>query len=243
MSLSVLTDKIRNSLVDKAHMQLKDNEGIPGLNYLKNRDINDSSIKEWKLGYCPSFVKDIIFNDRIIIPYFDQYNSLIAVSARKIKDEKPYWWNEKFEKRKYLFGLDKAKEHIFKYNLAIIVEGQFDAIAFHQRGLKIVVAVCGSTLDGKQIALLSRYCNRIMIAFDVDKNKAGQEASLKAFERMKGMNMYLYRWFFPSGVDPDLYIRRNGKNKCIDDIKNIISKYSYRERKGFCRKYYFGEGK
>ena len=106
----------------------------------------------------------------------------------------------------------------------------------------MVVGVCGSTFDEKQLTLLSRYCNRIMIAFDVDKNEAGQKASEKAFEMLKGMNIYLYRWFFPQGIDPDIYIRTHGKAKCLKDIKSILEKYSYKEKGGFKRKYYFGEG-
>lgn len=243
MALSVLTDDVRDSLVCNANLQLSTDEGSRGVEYLHNRGVNSKSIEEWNLGYCPSFVKDLIFNDRIIVPYYDHYGRLIAVSARKIEDQKPVWWNEKFSKKKYLFGLNHAKEHIFKHNLAIVVEGQFDVVAFHQRGLKMVVGVCGSTFDQQQLTLLSRYCNRIMIAFDVDQNKAGQEASKKAFEMLKGMNMYLYRWFFPQGVDPDLHIRSRGKKACVKEIKDIINKYSFKEKGGFHREYYFGEGR
>lgn len=243
MSLSVLSEKVRNLLVSNAHLQLSTEEGNRGLEYLHNRGINASSIDEWNLGYCPSMVQDLIFNDRIIVPYYDQYDKLVAVSGRKVENEKPVWWNEKFEKKNYLFGLSKAKEHIFKHNLAIVMEGQFDVIAFHQRDLKIAVAVCGSSLDERQITLLSRYCNRIMIAFDVDENQAGQEASKKAFENMKGMNMYLYRWFFPKGIDPDDYIRSHGKKHCVMEIKSILEKYSYKDRYSMNRKYYFGEGR
>lgn len=243
MSLSVLTEEVRDSLVSNAHLQLSTDDGIRGLEYLNNRGVNNSSINDWNLGYCPNFVKDLIFNDRIVVPYLDQNGKLVAVSARKIGDEKPVWWNERFEKKHYLFGLDKAKEHIFRYNLAIVMEGQFDVIAFHQRHLKMVVGVCGSSIDERQITLLSRYCNRIVIAFDVDKNKAGQVASKKAFDNMKGMNMYLYRWFFPESIDPDMYIRQYGKEKCVSDIKYLLEKYSYKDRNAMNRKYYYGEGR
>jgi len=244
MNLSVISDSVRDSLVSNAHLQLMETEdGKRGMEYLVNRGVNRDSIKEWSIGYCPSFVKDLIFNDRIIVPYADQYGHIMAVSARKVEGEKPVWWNEKFSKKNYLFGLDKAKESIYKNNLAIVVEGQFDVVSFHQRGIKMAVGVCGSSFDEKQLTLLSRYCNRIMIAFDVDKNKAGQRASKKAFDMLKGMNIYLYRWFLKQGVDPDLHIRTNGKESCVKEIKKILDKYSYKERGGFQREYYFGEGK
>jgi DNA primase len=235
---------MRNSLVCNSHKQLvHTDEGVRGLDYLKSRGVNSESIETWNLGYCPEAVESYQFRDRIIVPYYNQYNEIVAVSCRKIENEKPVWWNEKFSKKNHLFGLDKAKEHIFKNNLAIVVEGQFDVVAFHQRGLKMVVGVCGSTFDEKQLTLLSRYCNRIMIAFDVDKNKAGQQAASKAFDMLKGMNIYMYRWFFPQDIDPDLYIRTHGEDKCRETIKDILEKYSYKERDGFKRKFYFGEGK
>ena len=244
MSLSSLSNDIRESLIRNAHIQLTStDEGEPGMRYLKERGVNEKAIKEWNLGYCPSSVRDLIFNNRIIVPYYDQHGDSVAVSARKIIGEKPVWWNEKFPKKNYLFGLDKAKRHIFNNNLAIVVEGQFDVISFHQRGIKFVVGVCGSTFDKNQLTLLSRYCNRIMIAFDVDENEAGQEASKKAFEMMRGMNIYLYRWFFPKGTDPDEHVRKNGKEHCMNEVKSILDKYSFKERGGYNRKYYFGEGK
>jgi len=238
---AVLTKEKRDSLVSNAYNQLFTSEGIKGLNYLKNRGITIRTIKEWKLGYCPEYVQNYLFNDRIIVPYFDQHEDLVAVSARKIVEEKPVWWNEKFEKKNYLFGLHKAKKHIFLSNLAIIFEGQFDTITFHQGGLKNAVSVCGSSLDDKQIALLLRYCNRFVIAFDTDENNAGQEASLKVFNNLKNKNIYIYRWFLPKGIDPDKYILKYGKDKCIEEIRKIVNNFSFKEKKGLHRKYYFGE--
>ena len=241
MSLTKLEKDVRNLLVNNAFQQIFEKDGKRGFDYLLNRGISEETIREWKLGYCPQFVRDIIFNDRIIVPYYDSYDRLVSVSARKVEGEKPFWWNESFEKKNYLFGLNKAKKHIFENNIAILVEGQFDVITMHQFGLKFVVGICGSSFDDNQFLLLSRYCNRIIIAYDRDSNQAGQEASKKTFEYLKDKNFYIYRWFFPVGCDPDQYIIKNGYDYCIKEIQEILKKYSFKDKRNFGQEYYYGE--
>jgi DNA primase len=217
--------------VKTAHKTIFEEEGEDGYEYLKGRGIKDETIKSWNLGYCPSHVKNFFFNDRIIIPQYDPYDNLEIVSARKISNEKPTWWNEKFEKSKHLFGLHKAKKHINNHNLAIIVEGQFDVIAMHQSGIPMTVGVCGSAFGEFHLSLLTRYCNRFVLAFDIDDNESGQKASNKAFELLKNNDCHIYRWYLPKGTDPDSYVRRVGGKRCSSQISNIIKKYKFKDRK------------
>lgn len=240
MSNSVLAPDIRESLVENAKLQIFEKNSSRGLDYLSNRLISKGSISEWNLGYCPTFVNDFIFNDRIIIPYYDQYGKMIAVAARKIENEKPYWWNEKFNKGSYLFGMHKAKRNILYNNLAIIVEGQFDVISLHQHGIKMAVGICGSFLNEHTINLLSRYCNRVMLAMDRDTNQAGQKAAKKTFDLLKGRNFHIYTWYLSDGEDPDSYVRKHGGKKCRDQISNILKKYKFKNRK-FGQVYDFGD--
>jgi len=240
MSQSVLDPEIRKILIENAHLQLFEPEGARGLDYLTNRGIVEGSIREWNLGYCPSFVNDMIFNDRIIIPYCDQHNRAIAVAARKIENEKPYWWNEKFPKGDFLFGLNKTKKNIFYNNLAIVVEGQFDVISLYQHGITIAVGLCGSSLNEHRINLLSRYCNRVILAMDQDANQAGQIAAGTIFELLKRRNFHIYHWYLSKNEDPDSYVRKNGGENCKKQISNILKKYKFKTKK-FKQSYNFGE--
>jgi len=241
--LSELTPEVRNFLVDQGHKQIFIDGGRKGLKYLHGRGVSTASIKKWKLGFCPDVVNDFMFKNRVVVPYYNAYDDLIAVSVRKIVDEKPTWWNEKFTKSDHFFGLNHAKKSIFKNNLAIIVEGQFDVISCHQRGLDMTVGLCGSALSEHQITLLSRYCNRIVLAFDVDDNanQSGQKASEKTFEALKNRNMYIYRWFLPKGYDPDEYVRKVGGKLCKKQIKQVLDKYTFKDKRNFGQKYYYGE--
>jgi len=238
MSVSELTYEYRNNLVDRAHECIFSDDGKRGYDYLINRGIKEKTIKEWKLGYCPDSVRHIIFNDRIIIPYLDHHSYLRAVAARKVENEKPVWWNEKFDKSNYLFGLSKAKESIFRYNFAIVMEGQFDVISCHQSGLKMSVGVCGKAFTQRHTTLLSRYCNRIVLAYDVDENNSGQTASQKAFEFLKDKDFHIFKWHLPRTKDPDEYVRDKGGKHCMEEIKQILDKYKFKSRKNHTDIYY-----
>ena len=105
---SELDSETRNFLVNQGHCQILAEGGKDGYDYLVNRGVTINSMKDWNLGFCPPTVNDPIFSNRIIVPYYDHYNDLTAVSVRKLTNEKPTWWNEKFTKSNYLFGLNKA---------------------------------------------------------------------------------------------------------------------------------------
>jgi len=117
------------------------------------------------------------FRDRIMFPIWDVNNRLIAFTARvnpeKEKTEKMGKYinspqTKAYDKSRVLFALNKAKEAIKKENLAIIVEGQMDAISCHQHGFKNAVASSGTALTIEQIKLLKRYTNNFAFALDSD---------------------------------------------------------------------------
>ena len=51
---------------------------------------------------------------------------------------------------------------------AVVVEGEIDAIASWQGGVKNVVAIKGSALTAKQVELLRRICDTVILALDTD---------------------------------------------------------------------------
>ena len=73
-----------------------------------------------------------------------------------------------FDKGAILFALDRAAEHIRRADLAVIVEGYMDVIAAHQHGNLNVVASMGTALTERQLALLRRLTENIVLAFDPD---------------------------------------------------------------------------
>lgn len=158
----------------------------------------------------------------ITFPMIDQYNNIVGLSGRpplpndqvKKLGLKKYW-HSRFDKRKFLFGLNNAIESVREKDEIIIVEGQFDTITTSQAGLANVVSTCGTALTDEQIILLSRYASKLFIVFDNDT--AGQNA----FEQLKKYNKTktdLIPVILPDSTDqngsikedPDSYIKKFG---------------------------------
>ncbi|NIV39573.1 MAG: toprim domain-containing protein, partial [Anaerolineae bacterium] len=110
-----------------------------------------------------------------------------------------------FDKGGLLYGLDKAREHIRREGLAVIVEGYMDAIAAHQHGFANVVASMGTALSERQVRLLKRFTRDVVLALDADT--AGQEATLRAVEYQDILGRDIRVIILPEGRDPDQVIR------------------------------------
>jgi DNA primase len=107
----------------------------------------------------------------------------------------------------------------------------------HQAGLSMTVGVCGSAFSEYHLNLLARYCNRIVLAFDIDDNEAGQKATNKAFQLLKNNDFYIYRWFLPKGSDPDSYVRKIGGRRCMMQVKEVMKKYKFKNKNGLQYKF------
>ena len=79
-----------------------------------------------------------------------------------------------FDKSRTLYLIDRAKTSLRKSGQAVIVEGYTDALMAHQAGFTDVVASLGTALTAGQVALVTRYAEKVALAYDVDA--AGQKA-------------------------------------------------------------------
>ncbi len=79
-----------------------------------------------------------------------------------------------FDKSRTLYLIDHAKTSLRKSGQAVIVEGYTDALMAHQAGFTDVVASLGTALTAGQVALVTRYAEKVALAYDVDP--AGQKA-------------------------------------------------------------------
>jgi len=156
------------------------------------------------------------FRDRIMFPIWDINNNIVAFTARvnpaKEKTEKMGKYinspqTELYDKSRILFALNKAKDEIKKKDLAIVVEGQMDAISCHRHGLKNVVASSGTALTIDQILMLKRFSQKIALVFDMDA--AGQMAADRGIRECLSQGMDVKIITLPSGKDPDESLRNN----------------------------------
>jgi DNA primase len=62
----------------------------------------------------------------------------------------------------------------------VLVEGYMDVLAAHQHGYRNVVATMGTAVTERQLALIKRLSQRVVMALDADA--AGQMATLRTIE-------------------------------------------------------------
>lgn len=174
------------------------------------------------------------FRDRIMFPIWDVNNNLIAFTAR-INPEKEAIekmgkyinspQTDVYDKSRVLFALNKAKSEIRKQDLAIVVEGQMDAISCHQHGINNVVASSGTALTAEQVTLIKRFTNNIALAFDMDV--AGQMAADRGIKEVLSQDLNLKIIVLPGGKDPDECLKAdpNGFKKAVAEAKPMLEYY------------------
>jgi len=225
-----LEDLERIKLVDKAKSVLYEDCGKEALDYLKTiKGLTDKIIKTFSIGYVPPYEQNINgdpheFAGRIIIPIYNQYRELIALSSRDWR-ENAYqkFFHETFEKKFYLFGLNYAKNDIVKRNKTILVEGEADVMVSHQFGLNCTVGLMGSAPQIHHISLLSRYCREIYTVLDGDTS--GRETTKKILKMEKEYrfqsiyDVIIIPVYLPEKKDPDDFLRENGVKSYINLLK------------------------
>ena len=133
----------------------------------------------------PFGLKGHFGDHNLMMPFKDVYGNIVALLGRSLLDKKDrdelglhkYKYSKGAKKSLYVYGLDIAKKAIIKKDSVIGVEGQFDCIACHIRGIKNVVAFGGADLSPYQFFQLHRYTNNIVVIMDNDE--AGAKARVR----------------------------------------------------------------
>jgi DNA primase len=172
------------------------------------------------------------FRNRVMFPISNETGRVIAFTGRTLAtDEKagPKYLNSPetaiYSKSRVLFNLDHAKEAIRKLDYAILVEGQMDCISVFAAGFQNVIASSGTAFTELQAKLLGRFSKNVVVNFDPDT------AGAKATERTLGLlveeEFQIKVLTLESGFDPDLYIRRKGKDAYAEALRNSQRYFTY----------------
>jgi DNA primase len=172
------------------------------------------------------------FRNRVMFPICNDQGKVIAFTGRTLStDDKagPKYLNSPetpiYSKSRVLFNLENAKEAIRKLDYSILVEGQMDCISVYAAGFHNVSASSGTAFTELQAKLLGRFSKNVVVNFDPDT------AGARATERTLGLlveeefNIKIIR--LETGFDPDLFIRRKGKDAYGSAIKNSQKYFDY----------------
>ncbi|HEX2178346.1 MAG TPA: toprim domain-containing protein, partial [Actinomycetota bacterium] len=144
------------------------------------------------------------FRGRVIFPISSLTGDVIGFGARAMGDDHPKYLNTSetplYQKSRILFGLDKAKAEIVRSGVAVVTEGYTDVMALHKVGYSNAVATCGTALGEEHFALLKRFCEKVVLAFDADA--AGSVASERGFGIHSKIGLEVLVAPLPAGKDP-----------------------------------------
>lgn len=159
-------------------------------------------------------VSDLFFN-RVMFPIRDRRGRTISFGGRILGDGQPKYVNGPetalFSKRRNLYGLDLAREGVFRGGSLLVAEGYMDVIALHQAGFTGAVAPLGTALTEEQFQALWQVSPEPVLCLDGDA--AGQRAAARAAEvamPLLAPDRSLRFVTLPAGEDPDTLIRQKG---------------------------------
>ena len=172
------------------------------------------------------------FRNRVMFPIANESGRVIAFTGRTLSaDEKagPKYLNSPetaiYSKSRVLFNLDQAKEAIRKLDYAIIVEGQMDCISVFAAGFHNVIASSGTAFTELQARLLGRFSKNVVVNFDPDT--AGARATERTLGLLVEEEFQIKVLTLETGFDPDLFIRRKGRDAYTQALRNSQPYFSY----------------
>jgi len=155
------------------------------------------------------------FRNRIIFPIVDIRSRVLGFGARVLDETLPKYLNSPetpiYTKGKNLYGFNLAKDAIRENDLVVIVEGYLDFILPYQEGFHNILASLGTALTLEQARFIKRYTNNVVMVYDPDK--AGELATLRTLDIFIEEGMSVKVVSLPEGLDPDLFVRKNGIDK------------------------------
>jgi DNA primase len=217
----------------------------PGNNNLYNHfKKNDDDIKNLeKLGLIIKNDNGTYyerFSDRLIFPILNPRNQVVGFGGRALKSsDKAKYLNSSqspiFDKSSELYGLTYARKFTKKIEYLLVVEGYMDVVGLHSSGITSCVATLGTATTESHIKTLSRNSHLIIFCFDGDK--AGFNAAIKALNITLPLitaDMTIKFLFLPDGEDPDSLVKKEGKLKFEERIKNAtnLSEFLFSHLKG-----------
>lgn len=122
-----------------------------------------------------------------------------------------------YKKRDVLFGLYQARQALRESGKALVVEGNFDVVSLHARGVREAVAPLGTAFTTEQAQLVRRLAPELVLMFDGDA--AGRKAVNASREAIRAAQLQCRVASLADGLDPDELVRRKG----AEGIRHAIS--------------------
>ena len=199
------------------------------LNYFKDKNVKTEDLLE--LGLIKKSANGHLYDayrNRLIFPITNNRKEVIGFGGRTLVDDRAKYINSPesivYHKSKNLYGVTNFNS-ISKKDKVVIVEGYVDVISLYNYGIDYCVASLGTALTKEQAKLISRYTKNIYLCYDGDS--AGQNATQRAIEIFKEIDIQANVIELPEQLDPDDYIKKYGKESFETLITNSLNSILY----------------
>ncbi len=179
------------------------------------------------------------FMGRLIFPVHDPGGDVVGFGGRILDDldygdfDPPKYLNSPetplYKKTRVLYGVPQARADMVRAEQVLICEGYTDVMALHQAGLGNAVATCGTAVGTEHLRMVSRYAERIVLAFDGDA--AGVKAAERAWDAAReltaagGGSLDLRVLVLPETQDPADLVRElgtEGMREAVDSATPVV---------------------
>lgn len=169
------------------------------------------------------------FRNRLMFAVVDLQGRVVGFSGRVLPDPQTGITDKEtgkyinspetpvYRKGELVFGLFQARQAIRQAERAVLVEGNFDVVSLHARGIPNVVAPLGTAFTPEQATAIKRFAPEIILLFDGDA--AGRKAVKAAREPCKKAGLVAKAATLPEGIDPDELSRDRGPEAVISVIQ------------------------
>jgi DNA primase len=169
------------------------------------------------------------FRGRITFPIHDLSGQAVGFGARLMAGEGPKYVNSRetsvYHKGKVLYNLHRARGAVTRSGEAFVVEGYTDVIALSRVGVPGAVATCGTALGEDHLQLLSRFAQKVVLAFDSDE--AGARAAERAYAFHERFPLQVFVLVLPEGVDPADFVRLRGREAFHEAASRAVPLVQY----------------
>ena len=199
--------------------------------YLKSKGYTDNEIVDSGVAsFHEKYGLHDKFWNRVMFPIQDINNKVIGFGGRVIGEGEPKYLNSPetivFDKSRNLYGMNFARTSRKGY--LILCEGYMDVIAMHQAGFTEAVASLGTAFTGGQAAILRRYADQIILAYDSDG--AGVTAALRAIGILKEVGLTGKVLNLEPYKDPDEFIKNLGREAFEERIRKAENSFFFELR-------------
>ncbi|MDR2355683.1 MAG: DNA primase [Clostridiales Family XIII bacterium] len=170
------------------------------------------------------------YRNRVIFPIINTRDKIIGFGGRVLDDSLPKYLNSSdsrvFKKKENLYALNVTRQEIAKEGCAILCEGYMDVLSLYRFGVRNVTASLGTALTTDQAAMLKRYAERVVLAYDSDR--AGQAAAERGMDILRDAGCKVRVLRMTGAKDPDEYVKAYGREAFLELVERAPSLTDYK---------------